>query len=90
MTDFKRRRTRRCVACGAERSGGEMLRVVRVQDGSVCIAAAGTQGRSAYVCPDEACIMTAQKRDAFSRSLKCHVEQSIYDGLKEMLRVCCG
>ncbi len=62
---------RTCVACRESDPKRELLRVVRLPDGTVQYDAKGkASGRGAYVCASEECIKLAQKRKAFERSLK--------------------
>lgn len=62
---------RTCVACREADPKRELMRVVRLPDGTVQYDAKGKlSGRGAYVCASGACIQVAQKRKAFERSLK--------------------
>ncbi len=62
---------RTCVACRETDQKRELLRVVRLPDGTVEFDAKGKQsGRGAYVCASKGCIQTAQKQKKFERSLK--------------------
>jgi uncharacterized protein len=62
---------RTCVACRETDQKRELLRVVRLPDGTVEFDAKGKlSGRGAYVCASKECIQTAQKQKKFERSLK--------------------
>ena len=62
---------RTCVACRETDQKRELLRVVRLPDGTVEFDAKGKlSGRGAYVCASTECIQKAQKQKKFERSLK--------------------
>lgn len=42
-------------------------------------------GRSAYLCRQEACLRTAQKKNRLGRSLKAPVPDSLYETLWQQL-----
>jgi hypothetical protein len=42
-------------------------------------------GRSAYICPTEACLKAAQRKDRLGRSLKTVVPEAVYQKLWERL-----
>jgi predicted RNA-binding protein YlxR (DUF448 family) len=63
-----------------------LLRIVRASDGSVAVDDQGTApGRGAYVCRNAACVQLARKRRALDRSLRAHVQESVYDTLTKMV-----
>ena len=49
---------------------GELFRMVKTTDGAKLDLSYKMQGRGAYVCRNEKCILLAAKRHAFSRHLK--------------------
>jgi len=61
---------RTCVGCRTPRSQAELLRFRRRRDGVVVpsLDRRGV-GRSAYVCPRRACLLTAVQRRGFERAL---------------------
>lgn len=62
-----------CVACRTRHPKSQMLRVVRT-GGKVFFDKTGeSDGRGAYICPNEKCLERAIKSKAFSRALKCEV-----------------
>jgi uncharacterized protein len=60
---------RSCVGCRRKRAQGELIRLC-VDAGRVRLAAQGGGGRSAYLCPDLACLAAAEKRRAFGRAFR--------------------
>lgn len=64
---------RTCVGCRERRAQATFLRVRRLGHGSLAPAESrgvggGARGRSAYLCPDRACLERAVKRGGFSRA----------------------
>ena len=54
---------RTCVACRRVRPKAELVRLAKLDDGSVTVDLLGTMpGRGAYVCPDRACTDRATRR----------------------------
>ena len=67
----------------------EMIRVIRDGAGNVMIDESQKKnGRGSYLCRSTACIATAQKRRSLERTLKCSVDQAVYEDLKRMTEAC--
>lgn len=63
-----------------------MLRIVRTPDGQVCLDLTGKlPGRGAYVCLKRECVLSAEKRDALSKSLKTGVPRELYGEIMKQL-----
>ena len=78
----RRAPTRTCVACRTEREKGDLVRLVRTQNGEVRIDPTGkASGRGAYLCADPACWSKALKTRAVQRAL----EVTSAAGLTELL-----
>jgi predicted RNA-binding protein YlxR (DUF448 family) len=75
---------RRCVACRQLRDRADLWRLVRLAGGGGLALDAG-MGRSAYLCPDPACLEEARRRRRLQRSLRCAVEERIYTTLEGRL-----
>ena len=60
---------RSCVGCRRKRVQAELIRL-HVEAGRVCLAVPGSPGRSAYLCPDPACLAAAGRRRAFGRAFR--------------------
>ena len=86
----KVRRARTCVACGATSTKGDLVRFVRMSDGTVAIDERGkANGRGAYLCPKRECFAAARKRNRIAAALKTSVSQDVYDQLeKDFDRLC--
>ena len=74
---------RRCVACRQLRERSELWRVIRLAGGGVALDRG--MGRSAYLCPDPACLEEARRRRRLPRALRCPVEASLLDQLEQRL-----
>lgn len=77
---------RQCMGCRERRAKREMIRVVRMTDGTVNLDFGGkTNGRGAYICPNPECLKKAQKSKALERSLEVPIPEEVYARLaKEM------
>ena len=77
---------RQCMGCRERKAKRELIRVVRCTDGQVRLDFSGKlNGRGAYICPDPACLKTAQKTKALERSLEVPIPEEVYTRLsKEM------
>ncbi|MDI3508078.1 MAG: uncharacterized protein PWP48_192 [Clostridiales bacterium] len=74
---------RTCVACRQAKPKKELIRVVRNNEGNVCIDPTGkAAGRGAYICANIQCISKAHKSRALDRALKVKVEDSVYEDLE--------
>jgi hypothetical protein len=78
---------RTCVACRETDEKRDLLRVVRIPDGSVVYDAKGKlSGRGAYVCATANCIALARKQRKLERSLK--IDRVPDELFGELLTVC--
>ncbi len=70
--------SRSCVACRTVRPKRELLRVVRMPDGTVTVDQGGrAAGRGAYVCRDETCLERATDKGALGRALSTRITPDI-------------
>ncbi len=77
---------RKCLGCNIRRPKGELVRVVRLQDGSVTLDKTGkVSGRGAYICPDIKCYNKARKARRFETNLEIDIPPEIYDALAAQL-----
>jgi predicted RNA-binding protein YlxR (DUF448 family) len=79
----KRPVLRRCVSCRRLRDRTQLWRVVRQADGTVRLD--GGMGRSAYLCPEAACLEEARRRRRLQRGLRCAVADAIITSLEARL-----
>ena len=76
---------RMCVTCREMKQKKELLRVVRLPDGSVAVDRSGkASGRGAYICAKPECVTLAGKQRKFERSLDVADCGHIYPALMEL------
>jgi predicted RNA-binding protein YlxR (DUF448 family) len=74
------------VACRKKGDAESFLRVAAAGAGELeFFDRRSSGGRSAYICPDEACIEKAMQKDRLSRALKKPVAEAAKDRLKQEL-----
>ncbi len=74
---------RRCVACRELRDRSQLWRVIRLAAGGVELDRG--MGRSAYLCPDPACLEEARRRRRLQRALRCPVDNALLERLEQRL-----
>lgn len=74
---------RRCVACRALLDRQQLWRVIRDHQDGVLLDRG--MGRSAYLCPTEACLDEARRRKRLNKALRCQVPDSVITVLQERL-----
>jgi uncharacterized protein len=73
-----------CVACRKVAHRQSFWRIVRVHPShEVCLNSG--MGRSAYLCPEENCLKTAQKKNRLGKALKASIPDSLFDQLAHRL-----
>ncbi|ABX09546.1 YlxR family protein [Prochlorococcus marinus] len=77
---------RRCVACRKLIDRQQLWRVTRDHQGGVVLDEG--MGRSAYLCPNEACLEEALRRKRLQKALRCQVQMSILEVLQNRLNSC--
>jgi predicted RNA-binding protein YlxR (DUF448 family) len=74
---------RRCVACRQLLDRSLLWRVIRDHKNGVLLDRG--MGRSAYLCPTEACLDEARRRKRLNKALRCQVPDSVVEVLQERL-----
>lgn len=78
---------RQCIGCRESKDKNELIRVVRTPEGEIVLDRTGRQnGRGAYLCDDEECLLKARKSNALSRSFKMNVPEDTYETLERQLK----
>ena len=78
---------RMCVGCRQMKDKAELIRVVRLPDGTLAADETGkAQGRGAYVCKSIECINLAVKKKGFERSFGMKVSGSDVKALAEEIK----
>jgi len=74
---------RMCIVCRKMIDKDQLNRVVKKPDGTVFLDLTGKmEGRGAYVCFDEQCIIKCKKLKTLNKHLKIPVPEEIYQSLK--------
>jgi len=74
---------RRCVACRQLFNREQLWRVIRLAGGGLALDRG--MGRSAYLCPQPACLEEARRRKRLQRALRCQVPDAILEALEQRL-----
>ncbi|MBW4506515.1 MAG: YlxR family protein [Scytonematopsis contorta HA4267-MV1] len=75
---------RRCISCRKVSPKQDFWRVVRVfSTGQVQLDKG--MGRSAYICPCQSCLVTAQKKNRLGKALRASVPETLYKTLSQRL-----
>ncbi len=77
---------RKCVSCNEHKEKRELVRIVASEGAAVIDKTLKMNGRGAYLCKDEKCIMNAKKRKSLDRSLEIKVNDDFYDVLIKELQ----
>lgn len=77
---------RMCVACRQMKPKGELIKVIKNENGAEMDILQKKFGRGAYVCKNAECIEAAKKRRAFSKHFKQAVPEKIYEEAGEVLK----
>ena len=74
---------RMCVACREMRTKRELMRIVKTADGSLSLDLSGKlNGRGAYLCRAESCLLRAVKTRAFERALEAPLSEPVIEALR--------
>lgn len=75
---------RQCVGCGEMKGKKEMMRVLKTADGNICLDITGKKnGRGAYLCKQEECLLKARRNKGLERSFKMSIPDEVYDALEK-------
>lgn len=65
----------------------ELIRVVRMPDGNVCLDESGKKsGRGAYICKKTECLKKARKAKRLENNLKCEISDAVFTALELALK----
>lgn len=70
---------RKCVSCNERKEKKELIRIVVADGSAVLDKTLRMNGRGAYVCRDEKCILNAKKRKSLDKSLDIKVPDDFYE-----------
>ena len=77
---------RRCIACRKLLDRNQLLKVTRDHQNGVVLE--GGMGRSAYLCPTEACLEESCRRKRLQKALRCQIPASVVEMLQKRLNPC--
>ena len=86
MQKTKKIPLRKCVSCNERKEKRELVRIVLSENGPVIDVTQKLNGRGAYLCRDEKCILNSQKRKALDRALETKISDEFYELLKKELQ----
>jgi uncharacterized protein len=73
---------RTCVGCRVARPKRELIRLVRTPEAAVVVDPSGKlNGRGAYLCPDDACWIQAERRRGLERALTVRLDAAAWQNL---------
>ena len=75
---------RKCVGCGEMKNKKELIRVLKTPEEEILLDATGRKnGRGAYLCRDQECLLRAVRNKGLERSLGMKIPEEIYENLKK-------
>lgn len=84
MAEYIRERT--CIGCMKKAHKSEYVRIVKPKDEDAKIdVSSSISGRGAYLCKDIKCVDIAIKKKKLQRALRCEIDPSFYDEIKEYI-----
>lgn len=86
MSATKKIPMRQCIGCGEMKPKKELIRILKTAEDEIMIDKTGKKnGRGAYICSSEECLMKAVKNHGLERSFKKKISGEVYDLLKESI-----
>ena len=84
MSTVRKVPMRKCVGCGEMKNKKELIRVLKTPEDEILLDATGRKnGRGAYVCRDQKCLLQAVRNKGLERSLGVKIPEEIYENLKK-------
>lgn len=80
---------RQCIGCGEMKDKKELLRILKTTEGEIIFDVTGRKnGRGAYLCFSEECLLKAMKSKGLERSFRMKIQPEVYERLeKEFKRI---
>ncbi|MBP3195823.1 MAG: YlxR family protein [Butyrivibrio sp.] len=77
---------RKCVGCGEMKEKKSMIRVLKTPEDEIILDTTGrANGRGAYICNSEECLLKAIRNKGLERSLKSQIPEEVSNRLKKEL-----
>lgn len=84
MSTVRKAPMRKCVGCGEMKNKKELIRVLKTPEEEILLDATGRKnGRGAYLCRDQECLLRAARNKGLERSLGMKIPEEIYENLKK-------
>ena len=84
MSTVRKVPMRKCVGCGEMKNKKELIRVLKTPEEEILLDATGRKnGRGAYLCRDQECLLRAARNKGLERSLGMKIPEEIYENLKK-------
>lgn len=78
---------RMCIACRQMKDKSQLLRVVKTPNKEFKLDINGKlDGRGAYVCKDQVCILKLKKSKLLNRAFKQDIKQEIYNEIEDSFK----
>lgn len=74
---------RMCIACRQMKPKGELIKLVKSENGAELDICQKKFGRGAYICNNSICIENAKKRKALARHFKTAVDDSVFEEIQK-------
>lgn len=75
---------RQCIGCGEMKEKRELIRILRTPEEEIILDATGKKnGRGAYLCHNDECLLKAFKSKGLDRAFKMAVPKEVYEKLRE-------
>ena len=82
MEKVKKQPTRKCLGCMVTFPKKELVRIVRLPDGTVELDLTGKKsGRGAYICKSSACLKKAIKSKRIQNNLEVEISEALIEAL---------
>lgn len=84
MSAVRKQPLRQCIGCGQMKDKRELIRIIKTPEEQIVLDTTGKKnGRGAYICPNNQCLLKVIKTKGLDRSFKMSVPEDVYAGLKE-------
>lgn len=75
---------RMCAVCRNRFEKNELIRIIKTSDGEIKLDdTKKADGRGMYICKNEECISSAEKRKVIERAFSCSAQSEIYEQIRE-------
>ena len=77
---------RMCVTCRKSQPKSQLLRIVKLADGTIKPDKSGkAEGRGTYICNDAICFKQCVQKRGLNRAFKCNISEDVYKQIEESL-----